>query len=101
MLSWSQLSQYTTLFSFPFFVLPSFPTIYWSPKDSKKNPKKYTGGREVPDFIRYLKKEGAVPFALLADIEEPKKKKKSKKEPKKKEKKEKKKDGMKAPKDEL
>ena len=55
----------------------------------------------MPDFIRYLKKEGAVPFALLADIEEPKKKKKSKKEPKKKEKKEKKKDGMKAPKDEL
>nr|UMA83671.1 venom-related protein disulfide isomerase [Conus judaeus]DAZ87009.1 TPA_inf: venom-related protein PDI [Conus judaeus] len=34
-----------------------FPTIYFAPKGSKSSPKKYEGGREVNDFIKYLAKE--------------------------------------------
>lgn len=31
-----------------------FPTIYFAPKNDKNNPKKYEGGREVNEFIKYL-----------------------------------------------
>lgn len=34
-----------------------FPTLYWAPKNNKSSPKKYEGGREVPDFIKFIKKE--------------------------------------------
>ncbi|CAG5124327.1 unnamed protein product [Candidula unifasciata] len=34
-----------------------FPTIYFAPKGSKSSPRKYEGGREVDDFIKYLAKE--------------------------------------------
>lgn len=34
-----------------------FPTIYYSPKNSKDAPRRYNGGREVDDFIKYLAKE--------------------------------------------
>jgi len=34
-----------------------FPTLYFSPKGSKLSPKKYEGGREVDDFLKYLAKE--------------------------------------------
>lgn len=34
-----------------------FPTLYFAPKGSKKSPKKYEGGREVDDFIKYLARE--------------------------------------------
>ncbi|GAB1606121.1 protein disulfide-isomerase A3-like [Argonauta hians] len=34
-----------------------FPTIYFSPKNSKDSPKKYNGGREVDDFVKYLAQE--------------------------------------------
>jgi protein disulfide isomerase family A protein 3 len=34
-----------------------FPTIYFAPKNSKQNPRKYEGGREVDDFIKYLARE--------------------------------------------
>lgn len=34
-----------------------FPTIYFAPKGSKSSPKKYEGGREVDDFVKYLAKE--------------------------------------------
>jgi len=34
-----------------------FPTIYYAPKNNKSNPKKYEGGREVKDFLKYLAKE--------------------------------------------
>ncbi|XP_062318095.1 protein disulfide-isomerase A3 [Osmerus eperlanus] len=50
-----------------------FPTIYFAPAGQKKSPKKYEGGREVNDFIAYLKKEATNP---LVAQEEPKKKKK-------------------------
>jgi len=34
-----------------------FPTLYFAPKNSKSNPKKYEGGREVDDFMKYIAKE--------------------------------------------
>jgi protein disulfide isomerase family A protein 3 len=39
-----------------------FPTLYFSPKGSKSNPKKYEGGREVDDFIKYLAREASTPL---------------------------------------
>uniref|UniRef100_A0AAY4B307 Protein disulfide-isomerase n=1 Tax=Denticeps clupeoides TaxID=299321 RepID=A0AAY4B307_9TELE len=39
-----------------------FPTIYFSPAGQKQNPKKYEGGREVSDFISYLKREATNPL---------------------------------------
>nr|XP_033185197.1 protein disulfide-isomerase A3 [Bombus vancouverensis nearcticus] len=33
-----------------------FPTLYWAPKNSKNNPVKYEGGRELDDFIKYIAK---------------------------------------------
>ncbi|XP_074534587.1 protein disulfide-isomerase A3 [Halichoeres trimaculatus] len=52
-----------------------FPTIYFSPAGRKMNPKKYEGGREVSDFISYLKREATNP--LVVPEESKKKKKKS------------------------
>ncbi|CAL1594853.1 unnamed protein product [Knipowitschia caucasica] len=49
-----------------------FPTLYFSPAGQKTSPKKYNGGREVSDFISYLKREASNPLVLP---EEPKKKK--------------------------
>lgn len=34
-----------------------FPTLYFAPAGSKGSPKKYEGGREVKDFMKYLAKE--------------------------------------------
>ncbi|KAH9503197.1 Protein disulfide-isomerase A3 [Bulinus truncatus] len=34
-----------------------FPTIYYAPKGNKSSPKRYEGGREVDEFIKYLAKE--------------------------------------------
>lgn len=39
-----------------------FPTIFFAPRNSKKNPKKFEGGREVKDFITYLAKESTNPL---------------------------------------
>jgi protein disulfide isomerase family A protein 3 len=39
-----------------------FPTIYFAPKNSKDSPRKYEGGREVDDFIKYLAKESTEPL---------------------------------------
>ncbi|XP_049579194.1 protein disulfide-isomerase A3 [Syngnathus scovelli] len=49
-----------------------FPTIYFAPAGSKMQPKKYEGGREVSDFIAFLKREASNPVIVQ---EEPKKKK--------------------------
>ncbi|EDV27040.1 uncharacterized protein TRIADDRAFT_63251 [Trichoplax adhaerens] len=32
-----------------------FPTIYWAPANNKKSPARYEGGREVSDFVDYIK----------------------------------------------
>ncbi|KAJ1180173.1 hypothetical protein NDU88_005397 [Pleurodeles waltl] len=52
-----------------------FPTIFFSPAGQKQNPKKYEGGREISDFISYLKKEATNPPNIKED-DQPKKKKK-------------------------
>lgn len=54
-----------------------FPTIYWAPMGRKDSPKKYEGGREVSDFIDFLKRESTNPFEL-EDVQKKKKKKKKK-----------------------
>jgi protein disulfide isomerase family A protein 3 len=40
-----------------------FPTIYFAPKNSKDSPRKYEGGREVEDFIKYLARESTEPLS--------------------------------------
>ncbi|KAM4747715.1 protein disulfide-isomerase A3 [Rhinophrynus dorsalis] len=52
-----------------------FPTIYFAPAGSKQSPKRYEGGREVNDFISYLKKEATNP-PIIKEDDKPKKKKK-------------------------
>lgn len=39
------------------FEVRGFPTIFFVPKNGKSSPRKYEGGREVDDFIKYLAKE--------------------------------------------
>ncbi|XP_067832017.1 protein disulfide-isomerase A3-like [Heptranchias perlo] len=39
-----------------------FPTIYFVAAGMKQSPKKYEGGREVSDFLSYLKKEASSPL---------------------------------------
>ncbi|XP_067667289.1 protein disulfide-isomerase A3-like isoform X1 [Haliotis asinina] len=39
-----------------------FPTLYFAPRKSKGAPKKYNGGREVDDFLKYLAKESTNPL---------------------------------------
>ncbi|XP_022107465.1 protein disulfide-isomerase A3-like [Acanthaster planci] len=43
------------------YAVSGFPTIYWAPMGSKSDPKKYQGGREVDDFIKFIKKESTKP----------------------------------------
>uniref|UniRef100_A0A3Q2CQ94 Protein disulfide-isomerase n=1 Tax=Cyprinodon variegatus TaxID=28743 RepID=A0A3Q2CQ94_CYPVA len=57
-----------------------FPTIYFSPAGRKMNPKRYEGGREVSDFISYLKKEATNPLVVPEDAKKKKKKKDDKAE---------------------
>lgn len=40
----------------PTYDVRGFPTLYWLPKDDKSNPKRYEGGREVDDFLKYIAK---------------------------------------------
>jgi len=53
------------------FAVSGFPTLYWVPMGDKKNPVKYQGGREVKDFVEYIKKHATNPV----DITKKKKKK--------------------------
>ncbi|KAK3729051.1 hypothetical protein RRG08_005424 [Elysia crispata] len=39
-----------------------FPTIYFAPSNNKESPLKYEGGRDVDDFIDYLKDHATVSF---------------------------------------
>lgn len=59
----------------PHFEVRGFPTIYFAPAGSKQSPKRYEGGREVSDFLSYLKKEATNP-PIVTEDEKPKKKKK-------------------------
>jgi len=44
------------------FDVKGFPTIYFAPKGSKKNPKRYEGEREVDAFIKYIAREASSPL---------------------------------------
>lgn len=46
----------------PQFEVRGFPTIFYVPKNAKNSPRKYEGGREVDDFIKYLAKESTNPL---------------------------------------
>jgi len=37
------------------FSVRGYPTIFWAPHDRKDSPVKYTGGREVADFVKFIK----------------------------------------------
>lgn len=41
----------------PQFEVRGFPTLFWLPKNDKKNPVKYDGGREADDFMKYIAKQ--------------------------------------------
>jgi len=47
----------------PYYEVRGFPTIFFAPKNGKSNPRKYEGGREVDDFIKYLAKEATEPLS--------------------------------------
>jgi len=38
------------------FEVQGFPTLYWLPRDAKDAPQKYDGGRDLPDFIKFIAK---------------------------------------------
>ncbi|GAA6093085.1 protein disulfide-isomerase A3 [Tachysurus ichikawai] len=57
------------------YVVTGFPTLYFSPAGQKQSPKRYEGGREVSDFISYLKREASNPLVVKEDDEKKKKKK--------------------------
>lgn len=38
------------------FEVSGFPTLYWLPKNDKQNPRRYEGGREHDDFIKWIAK---------------------------------------------
>ncbi|XP_062847630.1 protein disulfide isomerase family A, member 7 [Trichomycterus rosablanca] len=48
----------------PDYDVQGFPTIYFVPAGQKDQPRRYDGGREVNDFISYLKQEATNPLVL-------------------------------------
>jgi len=38
----------------PMFSVSGFPTIYWLPKNDKKNPQPYRGGRDLKDLLKFV-----------------------------------------------
>ncbi|XP_053484678.1 protein disulfide isomerase family A, member 7 isoform X2 [Ictalurus furcatus] len=48
----------------PDYDVQGFPTIYFAPAGQKDQPRRYEGGREVSDFISYLKKEATNPLVF-------------------------------------
>ena len=60
-----------------FLLLNRFPTIFFVPKNGKNSPRKYEGGREVDDFIKFLARESTNPLSGY-DRSGKKQKKKSK-----------------------
>uniref|UniRef100_A0A8C1XVZ5 Protein disulfide-isomerase A3 n=1 Tax=Cyprinus carpio TaxID=7962 RepID=A0A8C1XVZ5_CYPCA len=48
----------------PNYDVQGFPTIYFVPSGQKDQPQRYEGGREVSDFITFLKKEATNPLIL-------------------------------------
>ncbi|XP_072535579.1 protein disulfide isomerase family A, member 7 [Salminus brasiliensis] len=48
----------------PNYDVQGFPTIYFAPAGQKDQPRQYEGGREVNNFISYLKEEATNPLHL-------------------------------------
>lgn len=48
----------------PTYDVQGFPTIFFVPAGQKDQPRKYEGGREVNDFLNYLKEEATHPLVL-------------------------------------
>lgn len=48
----------------PNYEVQGFPTIYFAAAGQKERPKKYEGGREVKDFISFLKRSSTKPLVL-------------------------------------
>ncbi|XP_051577765.1 protein disulfide isomerase family A, member 7 [Myxocyprinus asiaticus] len=48
----------------PNYDVQGFPTIYFVPSGQKDQPRRYEGGRDISDFISYLKKEATNPLIL-------------------------------------
>jgi len=46
----------------PEYQVRGFPTLFWLPKDDKKNPVSYEGGRDVDDFIKYIAEHASSPL---------------------------------------
>merc|ERR1712042_381959 len=61
----------------PEFKVSGFPTMYWAPMGNKENPIKYQGGRDLNDFVEYIKKHATDPVALPDEKTKKKKKKKT------------------------
>ncbi|XP_036399480.1 protein disulfide-isomerase A3 [Megalops cyprinoides] len=59
----------------PPYEVRGFPTIYFSPAGKKQSPLKYEGGREVSDFVSYLKREATNPPVVKEEEKKSKKKK--------------------------
>eukprot|EP00054_Salpingoeca_dolichothecata_P014451 m.81694 g.81694 ORF g.81694 m.81694 type:complete len:489 (-) comp20997_c0_seq2:59-1525(-) len=56
-----------------YFPVRGYPSIFWVPAGSKKSPKKYEGGRELEDLVKYVKENASNP---LPSLDKKKKKKK-------------------------
>ncbi|XP_076846743.1 protein disulfide isomerase family A, member 7 [Brachyhypopomus gauderio] len=54
----------------PYYDVQGFPTIYFAPAGQKDQPRRYEGGREVNDFVTYLKKEASHPLILRTSRED-------------------------------
>ncbi|XP_008297244.1 protein disulfide-isomerase A3-like [Stegastes partitus] len=47
-----------------------FPTIYFAPVGKKDEPIRYEGGRELRDFLRFLKREASHSLVLSGSKDE-------------------------------
>nr|XP_023657071.1 protein disulfide-isomerase A3-like isoform X1 [Paramormyrops kingsleyae] len=54
----------------PSYDVQGFPTIYFSPAGKKDSPIRYEGGRDVEDFLNFLKKEATHPLVLSSTRED-------------------------------
>ena len=56
------------ILTFFIYFLFRFPTLYWAPMGRKENPKKYEGGRDVKDFVQFIKREATNPLELKDEL---------------------------------
>jgi len=67
------------------FAVSGYPSIFWVPANKKNAPVKYDGGREIDDFVNYIKGHVSKPLKEEAGEEGTKEEKKGKKSKKSKE----------------